>query len=173
MTQTITMPSSQEAEDGVLGAIIEHPNIIDEVSAYLSNNIFYYERSRRLYSIIMEMYKNGEELDHVTICGRLSENDKTRGITAYYISELITDVATENMAKRYAIQVYEKHLLREVILQTSGISESAYKNNQDVYNILDDAHFTIGQLINIRPGLTFNIEAVSYTHLTLPTICSV
>ena len=45
MTQTITMPSSQEAEDGVLGAIIEHPNIIDEVSAYLSNNIFYYDRS--------------------------------------------------------------------------------------------------------------------------------
>ena len=151
-------PSSQEAEDAILGAIINTPSILDEVSAYLSSNILYYERSKVLYSILIDMHKNGESIDMITISGKLSDADKSRGVTAYYITDLLNNHGASGMALRYAVQVYEKHLLREVISQTTEISQSAYKNNQDVYNILDDAHFTIGQLINIRPGLTFSIE---------------
>ena len=151
-------PSSQEAEDAILGAIIESPSLLDEVSHYLSGNIFYFEKSRRLYSIILEMSKNGEDIDSITLAGKLSKGDKDAGVTSYYISGLLEEIGTPGLARRYAIQVYEKHLLREVISQSTEISQSAYRNNQDVYNILDDAHFTIGQLINIRPGLTFNIK---------------
>ena len=151
-------PSSQEAEDAILGAIIDTPSILDEVSAYLSSNILYYERSKVLYSILVDMHKNGESIDMITISGKLSDADKGRGVTTYYIADLLNNLGASGMALRYAVQVYEKHLLREVISQTTEISQSAYKNNQDVYNILDDAHFTIGQLINIRPGLTFSIE---------------
>lgn len=152
------MPASQEAEDAILGAIIDTPGILDEVSAYLSEKIFYYERSKILYNILIDMHKNGEAIDMVTIIGKLSEVDKTNGVTSYYIAELVKDLGSSGMAIRYAIQVYEKHLLREIILQTEDISQSAYNNNQNVYNVLDDAHFTISQLINIRPGLTFSIE---------------
>ena len=158
MTDLNLPPSSQEAEDAILGAIIDCPSILDEVSVYLSDSIFYYDRSRRLYNIVLNMYKNGEHIDLITLSGKTSSEDKERGVTSYYISGLMDNLGTSSMAKRYAIQVYEKHLLREVISQTTEISQSAYRNNQDVYNILDDAHFTIGQLINIRPGLTFDIQ---------------
>ena len=158
MTDVNIPPSSQEAEDAILGAIIDSPSLLDEVTTYLSENIFYYNRSRRLYSIILNMSKNGETIDTITIIGKLSKSDKDVGVTAYYISGLLEGLGTTKLAKRYAVQIYEKHLLREVISQSTEISQSAYKNNQDVYNILDDAHFTIGQLINIRPGLTFSIE---------------
>ena len=164
MTDVNIPPSSQEAEDAILGAIIDSPPLLDEVTTYLSEDIFYYNRSRRLYSIILNMYKNGEPVDLITISGRLSDTDKKQGVTLYYVSGLLEELGATGMAKRYAIQVYEKHLLREVISQTTEISQSAYNNNQDVYNILDDAHFTIGQLINIRPGLTFDIkESLSET----------
>ena len=158
MVETNIPPSSQEAEDAILGSIIETPSLLDEVTAYLSSDIFYYERSKRLYFILTEMHKNGESIDTITIVGKLSSTDKISGVTALYISGLRDSFGTPSLAKRYAIQIYEKHLLREVISQTNDISKSAYMNNQDVYNILDDAHFTIGQLINIRPGLTFDIE---------------
>ena len=158
MTDLNIPPSSQEAEDAILGAIIDSPSLLDEVTAYLSEDIFYYTRSRRLYSILLNMSKSNDTIDTITIIGRLSDSDKSAGVTAYYISGLLEGLGTPGLAKRYAVQVYEKHLLREVISQSTEISQSAYKNNQDVYNILDDAHFTIGQLINIRPGLTFSIE---------------
>ena len=158
MTDLNIPPSSQEAEDAILGAIIDSPTLLDDVSIYLSEDIFYYNKSRRLYSILLNMYKNGESIDSITIAGRLSKGDKDLGVTAYYISGLLEHLGTTGMAKMYAIQIYEKHLLREVINQSVEISQSAYRNNQDVYNILDDAHSTIGQLINIRPGLTFDMK---------------
>ena len=138
MTETKMPPSSMEAEEAILGAIIANPIIIDEVSAYLSDNIFYYDRNKRLYSIILKMLKDGEEIDSITISGRLTSADKDSGVTAYYLSGLLENAGTSGMALRYAIQVYEKHLLRQVIGQSIQISESAYQNGMDVYNILDD-----------------------------------
>ena len=41
MSELNIMRSSQEAEDAILGAVIESPGILDDVSAYLSNSIFY------------------------------------------------------------------------------------------------------------------------------------
>tara|TARA_Y100000310_G_scaffold277397_1_gene295111 strand:- start:992 stop:2326 length:1335 start_codon:yes stop_codon:yes gene_type:complete len=158
MSEKNMPPCSQEAEDAILGAIIDTPSLIDEVSMYLSPEIFYFERSKRLYVILCDMSQNGEEIDTITISGKLSKDDKLIGINPYYITGLLDKAGTPGLSSRYAIQVYEKHLLRQVVSQTYEISESAYQNNQDVYNILDDAHSTIGQLINIRPGLKFDIE---------------
>ena len=150
-------PFSEEAESAILGAIIDTPSLLDEVSAYLSPDIFYLERNKRLYLLLCDMSKNGEDIDFITISGKLSKTDKDTGITPYYITGLL-ELGKTSLSHRYAIQVYEKHLLRQVISQSQEISQSAYRNNQDVYNILDDAHSTIGKLINIRPGLKFDIS---------------
>ncbi len=158
MSKVNIPPHSEEAENAILGAIIDAPSIIDEVSMYLSEDVFFLKKSRRLYLLLCEMSKNGEHIDVVTIAGRLTPNDINLGVTPYYISELISNIGTPGLSNRYAIQVYEKHLLRQVISQSNEISQSAYINNRDVYNVLDDAHSTIGKLINIRPGLTFDIE---------------
>tara|TARA_Y100000593_G_scaffold42888_2_gene82110 strand:- start:4172 stop:5506 length:1335 start_codon:yes stop_codon:yes gene_type:complete len=157
MSQVNIPPFSEEAENAILGAIIDKPSLLDNVSSYLSPDIFYIERNRRLYIIICDMMKNGEPIDLVTLTGRLSKADQDKGITPYYISGLTENLGTDAMSHRYAVQIYEKHLLREIISQSNEITNSAYGNNQDVYNILDDAHSTIGKLINIRPGVTFNI----------------
>ena len=158
MSEINIPPHSEEAENAILGAIINTPSILDDVSMYLSSDIFYFEKSKRLYLILCDMSQNGEDIDLITISGRLEKSDKDMGLTSYYISELIDKTGTPGLSNRYAVQVYEKHLLRQVISQSNEISQSAYKNNQDVYNILDDAHSTIGKLINIRPGLIFDIS---------------
>tara|TARA_Y100000310_G_scaffold74961_1_gene71198 strand:+ start:276 stop:1613 length:1338 start_codon:yes stop_codon:yes gene_type:complete len=150
-------PFSEEAENAILGSIIGTPSLLDDVSAYLSPDIFYLERNKRLYILLCEMSKNGEDIDCITISGKLSKTDKDIGITLYYLTGLVDQAGIPGLSHRYAVQVYEKHLLRQVISQSQEISQSAYKNNQDVYNILDDAHSTIGKLINIRPGLKFDI----------------
>ena len=39
-------PFSEEAENAILGAIIDTPSLLDEVSVYLSPDIFYLERNK-------------------------------------------------------------------------------------------------------------------------------
>ena len=40
-------PFSEEAENAILGAIIDKPSLLDDVSIYLSPDIFYLERNKR------------------------------------------------------------------------------------------------------------------------------
>ena len=152
-------PSSQEAEDAILGAIIDTPSILGKMEEYVSSEILYYDKSKRLFSILKEMSKNGDKIDQITIIGSLSSYDKSAGIDAYYISGLIDSFGSVENSITYAKQVYEKFLLRQLISQSYQISESAYKNNSDVYNILGDAYSTIGRLIDIRPGINFDIDS--------------
>ena len=159
MSDVKLQPSSQEAEDAILGAIIDTPSILGKMEEYVSSEILYYDKSKRLFSILKEMSKNGDKIDQITIIGSLSSYDKSAGIDDYYISGLIDSFGSVENSITYAKQVYEKFLLRQLISQSYQISESAYKNNSDVYNILGDAYSTIGRLIDIRPGINFDIDS--------------
>ena len=57
MQEINTPPFSEEAENAILGAIIDEPSLLDEVSAYLSPDIFYVKKNKRLYMLICEMMK--------------------------------------------------------------------------------------------------------------------
>ena len=65
MSEIKLQPSSQEAEDAILGAIIHTPSILAKVEEYISSDILYYNRSKRLFSIIKEMVKNDQKIDKV------------------------------------------------------------------------------------------------------------
>ena len=50
MSDIKLQPSSQEAEDAILGAIIDTPSILGKMEEYVSSEILYYEISKRLFS---------------------------------------------------------------------------------------------------------------------------
>ena len=149
-------PSSQEGERAVLCSILENSNILDDVSAYLHKDYFYFPQNARMFEILNNMHFNGEPIDTATVCGRITEKDKDDGVDAYYVTGLLGSPTTNPMY--YAKQVYEKYLLRNVISKTSLINESAYNNNTDIYNLMSDAHTSIGALIDVKPGTKFIIE---------------
>ena len=149
-------PSSKEGEIAVLCSILENSKILDDVSAYLHKDYFYFQQNARMFEILSNMYHNGEPIDTATVCGRLTEKDKIDGINPYYVTGLLGNPTSNPMY--YAKQVYEKYLLRKVIDRTALINESAYSNNTDIYNLMSDAHTSIGALIDVRPGTKFIIE---------------
>ena len=108
-----------------------------------------------MFEILNNMHFNGEPIDTATVCGRITEKDKDDGVDAYYVTGLLGSPTTNPMY--YAKQVYEKYLLRNVISKTSLINESAYNNNTDIYNLMSDAHTSIGALIDVKPGTKFII----------------
>ncbi len=149
-------PSSREGERAILCSILENSKILDDISAYLHKDYFYFSDNSRLYEIMCNMYASQEPIDMVTVCGRLTEKDKVDGVDPYFVTGILGNPTTNPLY--YAKQVYEKYLLRKVISKTALINESAYSNNTDIYNLMSDAHTSIGALIDIRPGTKFIIE---------------
>jgi replicative DNA helicase len=149
-------PSSKEGERAILCSVLQNSKVLDDVSAYLHKDYFYFQENARAFEILSNMHHNNEPIDIATVCGRLTEKDKADGVDAYYITGLMDNPTSNPM--HYAKQVYEKHLLRSIIKKTTLINESAYSNNTDIYNLMSDTHTSIGALMDVKPGTKFVIE---------------
>jgi replicative DNA helicase len=149
-------PHCEDSEKAVLGNLISNSNIHDEIAPFLDSKYFYNNSNRELYNIIRNMIKNDEPIDLVTVCSKASVY-KDSTLSAYYISEIYSGGCISVNYTYYAKKIYELYLLRNVIIKTGAINDLAY-DNKDVYSIMNEAHDEIGRLIDLKPGLRFDIN---------------
>jgi replicative DNA helicase len=152
------MPSIVEAEKAVLAGIFEDSDVIDRVLPYLKDDVFYDGKNKRLWQIILEIRSEGEVIDLMNVISKLTESEKIKGLTPYYISSLSESFISLELCEHHAKKVYEKYLLRTIIEKSRSIATSSFENNKDVYDLLGDTHSSIGELIAIRPMEGFSIE---------------
>ena len=152
------MPSSSEAEDILLGAIMQDSSIYDSVIGYINEDVLYKQESKILWNKIDNMMKAGYEVDMVTIASRLTEGEKSTGVNEYYLTGLFQYEVGNDTAKIYSRAIYEKYLLRLIIEKSTKIQTLAQDNQLKTYDVLTDTHSIIGELIQIRPGESFDIN---------------
>ena len=153
------MPSSAEAEDILLGAIMYDSSIYNSVIGYINEDVLYKQESKILWNKIDNMMKAGYDVDMVTIGSKLTQGEKSAGVSAYYLTGLYEYAVKEELAKTYAKAIYEKYLLRVIIDKSSKIQTLAFDNQARTYDVLSETHSLIGELIEIKPGEVFNINS--------------
>ncbi len=153
------MPHSVEAENRVLGTLIEDSSKIDQVTPYLiGKNVFFDKKNQRLWDKLIDSHSNGEKVDMVGICSKLTSKDKEIGLDAYYITGLTSGYTS--MVDDYAKTIYEKMLLRDLIFKSTNLVDLSYSNNPDVYSLLSDAHTSIGRFIDLKPGQKDDMDSL-------------
>ena len=153
------MPSSAEAEDVLLGAIMYDSSIYNSVIGYINEDVLYKQESKILWNKIDNMMKAGYDVDMVMIASKLTQGEKSAGVSAYYLTGLYEYAVKEELAKTYAKAIYEKYLLRVIIEKSSKIQTLAFDNQARTYDVLSETHSLIGELIEIKPGEVFNINS--------------
>jgi replicative DNA helicase len=163
----LNLPYDSDTEDCILGTVIKNPAEYDSVSKYIVNNqVFYQDKARRLWYKIGEMRKAKENIDMITVCSSLNATDTRIGLTAYYVTKCTGDSTSPGSASYYANQIYEKYLLRRIIVHTEKIKDKAKNNYSDVYESIEKAHSTFGEFLDIRPSQVQDIEEVISETLT-------
>tara|TARA_Y100000361_G_scaffold59576_1_gene52174 strand:+ start:2996 stop:4321 length:1326 start_codon:yes stop_codon:yes gene_type:complete len=153
-------PHDTKLEEAILGCILIDNARMSDIECYVGNEEVWYNRKCWiLFNKMSKMIKNGDEVDIVTIGSSLSTKEK-EFIDMYWISGLSNEAPSSHSAEYYAKQLYEKYLLRKTIESTNHINKLAYDANPDVYNVLGDTHNLIGDLIELRPSQTFDIDGV-------------
>ena len=153
------IPSASEAEDILLGAIMQDSSIYDSVIGYINEDILFKQESRIVWDKIDSMMRSGYQVDMVTVASKLTSGDKSAGVNEYYLTGLFEYAVGKELAKVYAKAIYEKYLLRLIIEKSSKIQTLAQGNQVRTYDVLTDTHSLIGELIQIRPGESFNINS--------------
>ena len=131
------MPSSKEAENSVLGAILlEGEESFDRASPWIrSNDAFYFDDNKKIWKAIKTLRQNKEAIDLVTVANILKENGEKD--IAYYLSGLTDIIATTAHLENHAKIIWEKYVQRE-----------ARRTSYRMYNISFDKYDKIAPIIN-------------------------
>jgi len=69
-------PQDQDIERAILGAIIKSPESLEKVIELISEETFYSESNMIIFSCIYELFKEGKQVDLLTVTNRLRKIDK-------------------------------------------------------------------------------------------------
>tara|TARA_R100001463_G_scaffold81001_3_gene135455 strand:- start:3259 stop:4671 length:1413 start_codon:yes stop_codon:yes gene_type:complete len=158
-------PSSLEAEESVLGAVMIKNDLLTELKEYIPKpDIFYHNKSQIIWKIITNLGDDHQTIDAITILSKLSAVEK-KEVTAYYLTGLPQNVATPSNAVNYAKIVLEKFLQRELINTTYKIQQSAADANEDFNDMLNSIKKSTDELTSLTPNKEPDLNQIVFDTL--------
>ncbi len=133
-------PQSIEAEEAVLGAILIDPDAIIRVATVLRAEDFYREKNRWIYETALALHERREPIDFLTVCDELDHREQLDSVGGpAFITSLINAVPTSVHAEYYA-NIVERTATRRRLIEAAGeIAALAYKEAEDVDEVVDRA----------------------------------
>jgi len=110
------LPFDNDAEKGVLSAVIQDPRRLYSFRQMLHPESFYHEANRLVWSELLAMEEADEPIDPILLTNRLRDQgrlDKVGGPSA--ITELFIFIPSPAHSLHYAQAVKDAHLLRQTI----------------------------------------------------------
>ncbi|MFO7790619.1 MAG: replicative DNA helicase [Bacteroidota bacterium] len=140
-------PHAQDIEEVLLGALMLEQNAILLVIDILEKDSFYKEEHRLIFEAILELSKNHEPVDILTVTNRLKATGKIDEVGGpHYIADLTSRVATAAHVEYHAKIVQQKYIQRMLIKASSEIQKRAYDDSEDVDNLINFAEQEIFQI---------------------------
>ena len=139
------LPNNIEAEQSVIGSILLTNEIFDEISILISSKNFYDPMHQKIFSAIENLIYKGMLANPITLKNHF-ENQKDELDIPEYLVKITKFSTSVRQSIEYSKLIYDLYVKRELIKISDEIIDNARLND---------------------------LDTVSYTHLTLPTIYSV
>lgn len=134
-----TLPNAVEVEFKIIGAMLVDPDSILTVQSHLRPGYFFDNRHKIICEAIYSLFDDNIPVDTVSLYEWLNKQNKLDicgGLT--FISKFSQDVSSSANVDYHCKVVLEKHLLRKMLFINDKINSAIY-NNEDVFQILNDA----------------------------------
>tara|TARA_R100000808_G_C2155089_1_gene166823 strand:- start:12209 stop:13522 length:1314 start_codon:yes stop_codon:yes gene_type:complete len=154
------MPSASEAEEALLGCILEGGEREQEIAmAWIrDNNAFYTTENQDIWKAMSELYKDGVDIDFVTLSEKMK--DMTGDSKAYYISGLPEAFISLANVENYAKIVWERYIQRETAKSAQALLDASYEDYKEVGSILEKHSKLIEELRHVQPSKIRDIEVL-------------
>jgi replicative DNA helicase len=138
-------PHNLDAEQSVLGAMLESKEAIANVIEIIAEPSYFYKPAHaEIYETVMALYGRGEAVDAITVADELARRGKLDVIGGKpYIHGLLEAYPTAAAAGHYARIVEELALLRRLIEAGGHVQEIGFSMPEDVAEALNEAEESI------------------------------
>ena len=149
-------PQDLEAEQATLGAMLVESAAASVAMAIVEEDDFYREAHRTIFRAMVALQSRNEALDLITVGAELRRREQLEALGGgEYLTALIGHVPTAAHVARYAGIVAEKAVLRRLIAAGTRIQEMAYRDTEDIGEVLDTAEQHIFEIAQRRISSDF------------------
>lgn len=145
------LPHSIELEKAILGTILTDGNSMIEINEFLKPDVFYNSAHSKIFKSIQQLYTKDYPLDIYSVMADMQQHGTLQqcgGLT--YLAEL-TNYSTFGI-KRHSQIILQKYIQRELIRISYEISQEAYEDTTDVFELLDSANSHFLNIQNVITG---------------------
>jgi replicative DNA helicase len=132
-------PQNIEAEQSILGGLMLDKDAWDQVADLIRPEDFYRPQHQKIYQTIAELIAANQPVDMITVTDNLrgkSELDTVGGTE--YIIELVNRTVSAANITTYAKLVYEKSILRKMIVAATKVTQRAFDEDFSELNVFLD-----------------------------------
>jgi replicative DNA helicase len=134
------LPSNQDAERSVLGAVLIDNKALDEAAAVLKPGDFMYPANAKIFESMVALNESNEPIELITLSEELHRRELLElAGGAAYIAALADGMPRVSNIAHYAKLVREKSLLRKLIHTAHRFQQLAFEAEVSAESILDSA----------------------------------
>jgi replicative DNA helicase len=157
------LPSSEESERVILGAILLDNAVIAEAVEHLKPEDFYSPMNRRVFAAMIALFEKQKQIDPILIGEELKKEgslESMGGITS--ITNLTFGLPHFSKVAEYVKVVHDKSVIRNLIRTCNAITGEALAEEDDAEIILDNAEQKIFEIAEARTRQSFSrIEPIA------------
>lgn len=132
------MPSIQDAERAVLGAILVNNSYLDTAAEIIRPDDFFFDPHRRIFSTFLLLQAEGTPIDLVPVTDKLQQLGELEAMGgSASIAKLMEGVPQIRNVAHYARLIKQKSQLRSVIKESEGFQKKAFKSG-DPKEVVED-----------------------------------
>jgi replicative DNA helicase len=151
------LPSSEESERVILGAILLDNAVIAQAVEHLKPEDFYSPLNRRVFAAMIALFEKQKQIDPILIGEELKKEgslDSIGGIST--ITNLTYGLPHFSNVEEYITVVRDKSVVRSLIRTCNSITGEALAEEDDAQVILDHAEQAIFALAESRTNQSFS-----------------
>lgn len=147
-------PHSVEAEQSVLGGLLQDAKSLGDVTGAVAEADFYRYEHRLIFGAITALAGAGQPVDLITVFERLQAQGRAQDAGGLaYLNSLQQSVPSAANIRRHAEMVAERATLRALIAASDEIASSAFNpQGRAVVALLDDAKLKLGRIELLSHG---------------------
>lgn len=149
-------PQNLEAEQSILGAVLQENNALLKALEVITSDDFYRDSHRLIFNAAIALYERNEPIDLITLTNQLKMQNHLESVGGgAYLSSLISAVPTSANIKYHSLIVREKALMRNLIRSATEIVTSVYDEDLPVDDLVDRAESSIFAISDKRIKTSF------------------
>ena len=142
-------PHSEDAEQAVLGGLMQDNTEWESIAERLLTGDFYRAEHQRIYAAMQRQSETGQPIDVVTLAESLNSHNELQAAGGVdYLGDLAANARGTANIKAYADIIRERALLRRLISTANSIANSGYNTEgRSAQELLDEAE---GRVLKIQ-----------------------